>query len=81
MTRGVQKTLRTHEEYLFNSRASKDRLGDNNVDVRKIFNVTTLHELDEEYSRKVFGFDSLQVRRERERERESGRERERETER
>jgi len=60
MTRGVQKTLRNHEDYLFNSRDSKDRLEGKSVDVRRIFNVTTLHELDEEYSRKVFGFDSLQ---------------------
>lgn len=60
MTRGVQRTLRAHEEYLFNSRDSMDRLGRYGVDVNKVFTVTTLHELDEEYSRKVFGFDSLQ---------------------
>ena len=61
MTRGVQRTLRNHEEYLFHSKDSIERLGERGVDVKKIFTVTTLHELDEEYSRKVFGFDSLQV--------------------
>ena len=61
MTRGVQKTLRNHEDYLFHSRDSRERLGDLHFDVGKIFTVTTLHELDEEYSRKVFGFSSLQV--------------------
>jgi len=60
MTRGVQKTLRNHEDYLFHSRDSRERLGDLHFDVGKIFTVTTLHELDEEYSRKVFGFNSLQ---------------------
>ena len=61
MTRSVQKTLRTHEDYLFHSRDSIHRRGDKNFNVKRIFSVTTLHELDEEYSRKVFGFDSLQV--------------------